>query len=77
MPSLLAARPKVEISSVEGARIMTTWVQLRADKRVAVRVESTARYSELVVNTGRCEVATSSCKWVEMLGVVTAPVQWY
>jgi hypothetical protein len=77
MPSLLAACPKVEICSAEGASTTATWDQLRADSRVAVRVETTAGYSELVTNTGRCEVAASSCKWVEMLDVVTTPVQWY
>jgi hypothetical protein len=77
MPSLLAACPKVEICSVEGASVTATWDQLRADNRVAVRVETTAVYFELVTNRGSCEVATTSCKWVEMLGVVNTPVEWY
>jgi hypothetical protein len=77
MPTLLAACSKAEICSVDGASVTATRVQLRADSRVAVRVETAAGCSEVVKNMGRCEVMTSSCKWVETLGVVTTPVRQY
>ena len=75
MPRLLATCPKVEIISPEGASVMEIWVHLRADKRVTVRVATTTWCSDLVVNMGRCDVATRSFTWLAMLGVVTIPAQ--
>jgi hypothetical protein len=60
MPCLLATCPKVEMISPEGASVIETWVHFRAAKRVTVRVDITRWCSDLVVNMGRCEVATSS-----------------
>lgn len=60
MPCLLATCPKVEIISLEGASVIEIWVHLRADKRVTARVATTTWCSDLVVNMGRCDVATRS-----------------
>ena len=60
MPCLLATCPKVAIISPEGASVTEIWVHLRANKRVTVTVATTRCCSDLVVNMGRCDVATRS-----------------
>jgi hypothetical protein len=60
MPCLLATCPKLEIISPDGASVIELWVHLRADKRVTVKVATTTWSSDLVVNMGRCDVATRS-----------------
>jgi hypothetical protein len=60
MPFLLAICPKAESISPEGASVIEIWVHLRADRRVTVRVATTTCCSDLVVNIGRCDVATRS-----------------